>query len=302
VSFYVRAYDRVESPSFARWDEPERGEPLPWSTVGPEIARAFPAAGSDAFPAGEVKKRMVYWLDLAATAWARPDEITVHVRKDGTRGSTTFPEDGRSIEFSVDAFGDRRHMVHLFAHELGHYLGLRHTFEHGGEDPRTRRRWPLAARWDLVYRPAAGGSPPVFFQSLAEAARHPDGELRLIHHRPAAGDDNCGPHDPEGRIKCALRGLDETIHGCQTGDPELAGLSFTLPDGRFGLNVEAYGDMRLHRRLSRSQIEMVHAYLSVESAINPASAARWGRLPKGVTELRSLRPALGRPTSGAPHP
>jgi hypothetical protein len=293
VSFHVRAYDRVEAPSFALWDDDD--EPLPWSTVGPELARAFPGASSDAFPAGEAKKKKGYWLDLAATAWAQPDEITVHVRSDGTRGVTNFPEYGRSLTLAVDAFGDRRGMVHLFAHELGHYLGLRHTFEHGGEDPRTRRRWPLAARWDLVYRPAADGSPPVFFQSFAEAARYPDSELRLIHERPDTGRDNCGPHDPEGRIKCSLRGLDGTIHGRRSGDRDLAGMSFTLEGGRFGLNVESYGDMRLPRRLCRSQIEMVHAYLSFESVIARESRAKWGRLPKGVTELRSHRPALGLP-------
>ncbi len=302
LSFYVRSVEHVESKHFALWQDDTRT--LAWHEIEPELHRVFPAARPDSYASSDTK-RMNYWLDMATTAWAQPDEITVHVRKGGARGATSFPEYGRSINMSLDAIGDHPRSnsgngtLYLFAHEIGHYLGLRHTFEHGGINPRSGLPWPLAARWDLVYHPASATGPAVFFNSFAEAARYPDHELKLIHHRPAPGDDNCGPHQANGRLTCTFEDPGAAAFSVRTGDAALKGMSFRIsqprdPSRPFGLNVMSYGNMGLQRRLSASEIEMIHAYLTFDSGIGSEAHSTWRVAPRGAV-LRSHRVDLGLP-------
>jgi len=304
IAFVVRTDECFENSPFTRWVDAADNEKISWATIRPAIQRIFPNAPDDAWPDDETKTKRV-WLNLTTTLWTPPDEILVHVRKGGARGSTSFPEHGRSMFFSADGFGSKsdehgkgKGMLHLFAHELGHYLGLRHTFQHGGNDPKTGAPWPLSARWDLVYRPTASSAQ--FFNSRAEAEAVPERELRLIHDRSKPGTrgkdirDNCGPTDANGRMTCTLATSRSSPLSISSGDPSLKGMSFATSDGStWAMNAMSYGNMELPRNLSASQVEMIQQYLDTETAIIPQND--WGRLPQGTGRLLGLRTALGMP-------
>jgi hypothetical protein len=107
----------------------------------------------------------------------------------GHGGAYTYkPFQGRSIVGSPTTFGFRSSTNQSlfgdatnFAHELGHFFGLSHTFDDNNEsgfilasymrNPWTGQPWKYSEFWDLVYRP--GISPYLmenqFFSSQSAA-------------------------------------------------------------------------------------------------------------------------------------
>lgn len=303
VHFWISSFERVESPDW--WRHGVRDVERTWAEIRPQVLRAFPWVPANAWSDPEETKTTAHWLQVVTAVYARPPEITVHVQQGATRSAAQFPNGGRCVWVSDGGLGDhpRRNnrfgTLYLFAHELAHYFGLRHTFVRDGYNPITGDRWTLADRWDLVYHPGSSPEDPhVFFKSRQEAAAYDDDELRLIHSRRSKHDQSC-QENRDSSLECTLAGEDGYSEVHKTGSDALKGLSFPLPPAerrgrfKFGLNATAYGNMSIPRRLSRSQIEMLGIYLRHEQPIGQKSLKSWGALPDGVTVVKGLRPRLG---------
>jgi hypothetical protein len=149
----------------------------------------------------------------AGTYCCAENEILVYINQGPSNGGQ-YPWYSRIIGMSSGHMhrpGSSRNRT-TFAHEIGHYLGLPHTFpsqRHFGMDydlarivdpppddeppegqrvyethdnlvnPQTGETAELSLFWDLVFKPGCDSSPHVYFQSQAEAAQY-DGQLQPI--------------------------------------------------------------------------------------------------------------------------
>jgi hypothetical protein len=312
VRFSFRAVERIDAPIW--WRHGARGEKLTWAEVRPLAKRIFPWMPDDAWRDPHETKTTDIWLEVLVAAYARPEELTVFVQQGGgNRGETHFPNGGRGMWVMDGMFGHGpgkgHHPVldslYLFGHELGHYMGLRHTFGHHGTHPVTHRAIRFADRWDLVYHPGSGPADPhVFFTSREDAYRYAEGDLRLIE-RMENKVSNCR-EEADGAIECVLPGSNGYSETHRSGSPALQGLSFPLgPEGgryRWARNALSYGDMEIPRRLSASQIELVRLYLQYDMNVGDRNLSRWGRLPSGMDALDSHRTTLGLAEPGPARP
>jgi hypothetical protein len=302
LRFEIASIERIEAPSF--WQHGARGPQRRWHEVRAEALRVFPWAPAEAWRDPYVTKPADMWLTVLTAAFARPHEITVYVQAgNGSHAGTAFPDGGRGIWASDGTFGRGSSRgtaspdLFLFAHELGHYFGLRHTFAHAGVNPINGRPQRLADRWDLVYRPGSGpGDPHRFFHSWEEARSYSDDELWLIEDLDRDGS-NC-VQAGDGSLECTLPGRNGYSEEHRSGSDALKGLSIPLRPGessmyRWARNAEDYGSMAVPRRLSASQMEMIRASLVYPMYIAPKTIGAWKPLPDGVEALPSYRTTLG---------
>lgn len=307
ITFSFQRVERVEAPLWMRHGV--RNRMMTWSEVLPEAKAIFPWIPDEAWSNPGEAKASDLWLEVITAVYGRPHEVTIFVQSGGgNRGETHFPNGGRGMWVMDGLFGHgpgrgmnaRRDSLYLFSHELGHYFGLRHTFEHAGTNPLDGQPWRLSDRWDLVYHPGSGpGDPHVFFTSQEDAARYPDSELRLIE-KMVDKKSNCF-EESDGTIECVLEGQNGYSETHRSGAPALKGLSFPLRPAegggryRFGRNALAYGDMEIPRRLSASQIDVVRVFLQTPINVGPRALGRWGSLPDAVEAIPSRRTTLGLP-------
>jgi hypothetical protein len=302
IRFVFQGVERVEAPTF--WKQGVRDRKMTWAEIRDDLRRIHPSIPPNAWRDPDEVKTSERWLEVATAVYGRPDAITIFAQHGGgNRGETSFPNGGRAIFVQHGLFGhgpgrgrsERRDALYLFAHELGHYFGLRHTFAHAGTNPVNGAPWRLADRWDLVYHPGSSPRDPhVFFNSRAEAARYPDAELRLIETM-VDKQSNC-VEERDGAISCELEGANGYAETHRSGDPALKGLSFPLGGRgryRWARNALAYGDMEIPRRLSPSQLEIIRIFLLHPIEVGPQALRRWGRLPDGVRAIRARRTTLG---------
>lgn len=303
VQFTFQGIDRVEAPTW--WKHGVHHRDMTWAEVRRDAQAIFPWIPDNAYSDPDETKASDVWLEILVAVYGRPNEITIFTQGGaGNRGETHFPNGGRGMWVLDGIFGHgpgrghhpKRDSLYLFSHELGHYLGLRHTFAHNGVNPITGRPWRLSDRWDLVYHPGSGpGERHVFFNSREEAARYPDSELRLIETFEDK-QSNCDEDPDDGAIECVLPGRNGYSETHRSGDPALKGLSFPLSGyGRYrwARNALSYGDMEIPRRISASQIEMVRVYLQYPLDIGPRQLGRWGRMPDGMNAIPCHRTSLG---------
>ncbi len=119
-----------------------------------------------------------------------PREILVYTVRSSPQAEGAYPWEANAVFIPRSNMGAGNR---TFAHELGHYLGLSHSFRGAGlaydltnanlKNPQTGGPAALADFWDLVYKPA--DLPPatagnVYFNSRAEAASYPGSSLRAI--------------------------------------------------------------------------------------------------------------------------
>ena len=196
------------------WPLDWRTSPVIWPLTYPETPDCsfhYPPYDWDT---GSFHENRYTAQERAGTYCCNEGEIIVYVNK-GTSNGGQYPWYTRIIGMTDDHIATRGtdteepKAMFTFAHEMGHYLGLPHTFPsamHYGRDYdlaritinpteeqpiETIRRWyephenlvnvetglmaPLSLFWDQVYRP--GGTPDgpphhVFFNSRAEAEAH----------------------------------------------------------------------------------------------------------------------------------
>jgi hypothetical protein len=199
------------------WPEDWWTSPLIWPLNWPDFPDCAPVLPPATLPLGERIETRYSAQERAGTYCSREGEIIVYINQ-GVSNGGQYPWYTRIIGMSADhmATPESEHNKYVFAHELGHYFGLPHTFpsvKHYGRDYdlarivtppsdevplATIRRWyephanlwdvetnqmaPLSMFWDQVFRPGPAPDGPqqhLFFNSREEAAAH-EGALQPI--------------------------------------------------------------------------------------------------------------------------
>ncbi len=291
VQFHLLAIESYVAPRLSDLSDMSDYE-VGWPIIGPQLAPMFPWASLPwpAFPGQAGPRKESDWLRLAVSRYGRDNEIVIFVTKAGGNWSG-FPDEGNEIVISQGDLGDSS----TFAHEVGHYLGLAHTWEEGGSvDPVTGSTMPKAAMWDLFYQPGAGAG--TYFTSQAAAAPF-EATLALIH-QSAGGSETCSAA-VSGFVTCTIGGV-----SFDTDDPlgRARGLGFRTTVGgvtRYGSNAMSYWSKGDVPGISDSQLAKARRYLRWNVPFKNTSYI--GGQPGGPLDgFRGDRPKLGQWRSRAP--
>ncbi|MBI4705961.1 MAG: hypothetical protein HY744_33125 [Deltaproteobacteria bacterium] len=297
VQLWIRAIDGYDMPDLA--DVASPGE-VSWDLVKDELKQVFSSMPLDAWPGAS--KTREDWLRASAAVYAAEHEILVWVQASKSTSVGQFPEGGRSV---LMYSGTMTSEPFKLAHELGHFLGLRHTWEgpgggDDGVDPPTLQARKLSDRWDLVYTHGSNPSfPNIYYDSRAEAAAD-ESSIELIQKRPCplsscGAADSCLNTNPAapGELVCHV-GDDNYYETLVTGAVGLKGLAFAFASGAVGPNVMTYrGDWNTHPYgVSDSQIELVRKYLRWDVPITAGGILNDFN-PNYAYTLTSRRPSLG---------
>ncbi|MBI4702890.1 MAG: hypothetical protein HY744_17370 [Deltaproteobacteria bacterium] len=189
MQFWIRAIEHYYMPHLAAVSDPA-AQQVGWTGAKQDLAQVFPSMPADAWD-DDAWKGPGRWLQAATTVWGALNDVAVWIKCHDSyvgspchesSGSTgNFPEEGRVLTMSGTTMSAQPR--YTLAHELGHYLGLRHTFATDpAPDPKTLQARTAWDRWDLVYKP--GTSPLVphrYFASRSEADDYPAADLRLTN-------------------------------------------------------------------------------------------------------------------------
>ena len=289
IQFVLRDVVEVQAPY--EWCGTDA--PSTWKEARSMVTQAYPQIPGYAWhDATTMDNKNTNWWYAAVNYFGAHDEIPIVVRGTGAWGATDFPETGRLMYLGKGAFGNDpasnggKGNARMLAHELGHYMGLRHVFEQpSGIDPATMKPWIGSDQWDLMYRSTSSG--PQFFGSRQDAAAF-ESELQLINDNT-----NCAD-DAEGRVRCTVDGW-----LFEAPDPEISAFWFdsgkaSVPPAalRFGRNVLDYGSQTGPSKLSASQIRRIVHYLHFESAHedrwddHAAGVSPWGMSPDDISSAR----------------
>jgi hypothetical protein len=252
IQFVVGSAEAYPMPSFSDLMEdatkhPDGNRERTWAEIQPEIALALPAAaacvpGRCPFqPTTRHKERR--WLIEAAIYFSPPQEVLVWVADHNNGSQGQLPWEGRSI---TTHHGDLTYFN--FAHEIGHFLGLPHTFQgpyssdlnpRSTMDPSTGRPIRMSDFWDLVYTPS---NPPRFYRSREEAARDEKTLESIDRVTPGA---RCATTNDEACNTVCQVPFGSQPGVLRTGDPVMDGLAprfhgDTPATPRRGFNVMSY--------------------------------------------------------------
>jgi hypothetical protein len=215
----------------------------------------------------------IWWVGARCSV---PGEALVYVADVGTNAANNAGDGNLVLLDRNDGFNV---LTGRFGHELGHYLGLNHTFFGyggllGGIDPDTGQGERMSDLWDLV---SAGST---FFNSRAEALLQ-ETSLSSIESQGSggwfcpSGDPNkpCPfASPPAGTIGVPIGGntsnvLYTYLPQSTTFDVRAKGLAPRQPSNLPGINVMSYSYLpsdppNLKRSVSLSQIEIVQRNLA----------------------------------------
>lgn len=271
-----------------------------WSLVWAELQQVFPAMPWDAWQDMEDKKP-TDWLNATTTIYSAHMEILVWIDNQLGNSSTSFPNHGKLMR---QCAGCMIGNTYQFAHELGHYLGIRHAY--GGDaspDPVTLLPRTLSDRWDLVYLPGTSfSSPHTYFKSRSEAVPY-ESSLKLIVKQPCAVHpaeaSSCIDHDPgtdPGGVTCHIGESASYWESGSNGDGRVKGLGFLYANGQKGVNVVSIGGGNDAHPfgIADSEIEGARKHLRWDVPLDSVDAALilFG-YNYGAPALSSRRPRLG---------
>jgi hypothetical protein len=283
IQFWVRSVERYAAPTFVNLSDQTK---VSWSTAYAELGQAFPSMPSDAWTPPTAMKTRRAWLVAMATVYGDPAEILVWLNTSGH--NTPTPEEGRDVQMSGPGMVGE---PYKFAHELGHFFGLRHPWVDETSDfgaiaiePETGETKKKADRWDLVYAPGISAATPHLYFVDKAGALALESNSQLIYKKPC--DVHCAPTPgckcaeggcgcpasecsscrdvgtPLTSIECHVGTTPMYWESLSTGDGPLRGLSKTV-NGVVAVNVMTFnGDFRTDRYfISDSQIEQIREYL-----------------------------------------
>jgi len=311
IQFYIKSFEGYLMPnfhdlrtSFVNPDTPTQpAKLLPWSTVRSELQQVLPTMQSTEWTD---RREMIAatWLRAINTVVAardRPEEYLFFITDETTWNGGSFsgvPETGRQGVMHRNNLGPDI----VLAHELGHALGLLHTFEtEYRNDPATNQPMTAFDFWDLYYKPGSwkmfgNSTPHVFFSSESQAMAYPSSQLRLINTRDDTNGNNCYQDGTTGLITCSVKDCPSGPLMCHTEDhdtnsPALKGLAFKYANSKMGANVMAYNILGTHpTSLSDTQILLIMKYQRWRVNVWAHEATALGKA--GVTLSANL-PLLG---------
>jgi hypothetical protein len=299
VQFYISAIEQFVTPSLFvnGWDNS-----VSWASVVTDIKQIFPnALTSFNTPTGN--KSVMEWLDLASSNWGPKDELFISIGEGGGQVWGVMPSDGRGLAGGKGPLSD----AGTFVHELGHHLGLMHTFELENPlpiDPETGTQETMNDYWDLIY---GYENPPRFFANRQEAVNYSGTKLAKNHYLPNTGQcgqlkgsppmwdpptcDNCRQDPNTCKVTCDLQvplaGGGTSTFAVTTGAAGQAGvgaegISFVFPGENppttngYGLNLMVYtgGCANTANRLmsfSTSQARLIRKNLRFRQAQDATS-------------------------------
>ena len=184
VRLFQHSSVAIDAPAFR--DSKGGGPKLAWGDVKYQVSAMVPGTPLDAFPDEETKAANLF-LEAAQACYGDPMSILTIV-SDNAGSSSSFPWSGRLLLAGARGMfkkGDRAHPVagpyagNHFAHELGHYFGLRHVWDvlkYEEQNPASGVNWTHADFYDVLYCETSSARP--WFLSAAsdvktcEAAGH----------------------------------------------------------------------------------------------------------------------------------
>jgi hypothetical protein len=324
VQFYVERIDRLVLPDIEatiyQLDAADKQVFVTFDTVEKDLRTMFPAMPAGAFAPGTMLQT-ANWIHAAQVHWGDPRLLHAWVtdlgpNNDWSKSSASTPESGRGIRMLGAHIEEGRDTL---AHEIGHYLGLPHTFEiHelSGRDPETQVGWKLSDAWDMVYKPQSSpNGSNVFYSSRAAAATDEALLLPIEKELPnvagtvtncfadnieAGGDDDI-PGEPPGTVRCLI-GQAPYASYYDTGSDALKGLAISFP-GQRGSNIMSYIGKPYPRGLNASQIHRIRKYLRWDTPFDADNLADYTTgLQVPATNLGGRRPRLGNARASEPAP
>jgi hypothetical protein len=153
IKLWIKSEELIPAPNLAT----SLSTTFTFAAVKTELRRIFPAMPTNAYLDGE-SKTVKNWLDGAAVMYGNPNEILAYIIDGSGQSLTHYPERGRSatlvganIVASAAGAGTTEVVSAHFAHELGHFFGVRHpTGNIAGTNPWTGDPWEERDRWDLL--------------------------------------------------------------------------------------------------------------------------------------------------------
>ena len=294
VQFWVRSIERYVMPHFYNMAPSPN---LDWTTVQPELVgpnTAFPNAPTNAWQ--NISKDKPTWLRAVTAVYAAQNEVTVWLKDDDGHGYyCRFPNEGRDCVWNGHTLtnGDVREP----AHELGHYLGLVHTFDvNNHKDPSTQQPFKLSDRWDMVFKQGTSAANPNTYYHMGGLAALDEASLHLIDIK---NQPNC-TRDNTGVVSCDIGNASYSEHLTEQ-DNGMQGTAFWHLDGH-GDNVMSYLEPRLPPRdISDSQIAIVRKFLRWDEPFDSTSYnSIYEGFTKTVTVTSGERPQLGNWTQRQP--
>jgi len=254
--------------------------PIPWAQARFQLRHLLPGMPCDAWPdAMALTPRD--WMIRASTRYSPPEAIPVWVTPVGMGGYGIYPWRARAL--LIDANQINRHRDTNFSHEIGHFLGLPHSFEstrvfgqssyniERGTVRTPQRPGHLGHRdfWEFVHRP---GPPNVYYLRRDDIAPADEPLLRAIEQWDLSASEvsNCRLDQRTCAYSCFTGG-----EWLNSGDPRLRALSFVVPSPgggppRMGINIMDYRQSPscTANGLAESQIQQLRRVLAADIPVD----------------------------------